>query len=86
MIGLRGSDSCCNFYTTVYIYLLRKSLNNIIAKYSNVKDKLKYEIQLKKTHINNVAVYHIFFITLIYATSITFITIICEVSFHFIKS
>lgn len=49
MIGLRGSDSCCNFYTTVYIYLLRKSLNNIIAKYSNVKDKLKYEIQLKKT-------------------------------------
>lgn len=84
MIGLRGSDSCCNFYTTVYIYLLRKSLKNIIAKYSNVK--IKYKIQLKKSHINNVAVYHIFFITLIYATSITFITMICEVSFHFIKS
>lgn len=85
MIGLRGSDCCCNFYTTVYIYLLRKSLNNIIAKYSNVKDKIRDSIK-KKPHINNVAVYHIFFITLIYATSITFITIICEVSFHFIKS
>lgn len=85
MIGLRGSDSCCNFYTTMYIYLLRKSLKNIIAKYSNVKDKIRDSI--KKTHINNVAVYHIFFITLIYATtSITFITMICEVSFHFIKS
>lgn len=78
MIGLRGSDSCCNFYTTVYIYLLRKSLKNIIAKYSNVK--IKYKIQLKKSHINNVAVYHIFFITLIYATiCITFITMIYSI-------
>lgn len=39
MIGLRGSESCCNVYT-VYIYLLRKSFKNIKAKYSNVKDKI----------------------------------------------
>lgn len=73
---------------TQYIYFLRKSFKNIKAKYSNVKDKILKRIDsIKKNHINNVTVYHIFFITLIYATtSITFITMICEVSFHFIKS
>lgn len=45
MIGLRGSDSCCNFYTTMYIYLLRKSLKNKIAKYSYVKDKIRDSIK-----------------------------------------
>lgn len=59
MIGLRGSDSCCNFYTTVYIYLLRKSLKNMIAKYSNVKDKIRDSIK-KNPHQQCCCVSYIF--------------------------
>lgn len=85
MIGLRGLDSCCNFYIIMYIYFFRKSLKNIIVKYLNVKDKI-WDL-IKKIYINNVVVYYIFFIILIYVIIfIIFIIMICEVLFYFIKS